>query len=228
MNQNSFFRKLGPIMTVVDVIIFTLEDAELKVLLIRRKAPPFAGKWAIPGGFVRKNESLEQAAWRELREETGVRAEYLEQLYTFGDPKRDPRGRVITVAYFALVPAGGMKIRGASDAVDARLFSVRKLPHLAFDHTEIFVCALTRLQNKIQYTNIARSLLPEAFTFGEIQDLYEEIWGRRLDKRNFRKKMLSLGLLKSLSQIRRGLRRRPARLYAFKKKTIVALKRFFS
>lgn len=228
MNQNSFFRKLGLIMTVVDVVIFTFEDDELQVLLIRRKASPFAGKWAIPGGFVRKNESLYRAAERELYEETGVRTKYLEQLYTFGDPKRDPRGRAVTVAYFALVPAGGMKICGGSDAADARLFSVRKLPRLAFDHKKIFACALTRLQNKIQYTNIAWSLLPEAFTLGEIQDLYEEIWGRCLDKRNFRKKMFSLGLLTSLPQIRCGLRRRPARLYAFKTKKYVELKRFFS
>lgn len=228
MNQNLFFRKLGPIMTVVDVVIFTFEDDGVKALLIRRKVPPFAGKWAIPGGFVRKNESLRHAAERELYEETGVRTKYLEQLYTFGDPKRDPRGRVVTVAYFALVPAGGMKIRGASDAAEARLFPVRKFPHLAFDHKEIFACAMARLQNKIQYTNIAWSLLPKAFTLGEIQDLYEEIWRRRLDKRNFRKKMLSLGLLKTLSRMRRGLRQRPARLYAFKKKTVVELKRFFS
>lgn len=215
-------------MMVVDVIIFTFEDDELKVLLIKRKALPFVGKWAIPGGFVQKQESLKHAAERELREETGVRAEYLEQLYTFGDPKRDPRGRVVTAAYFALIPRENMKIYGASDASDARFFSVRKLPPLAFDHKKILACARTRLQNKIQYTNIAWSLLPKAFTLGEIQDLYETIWGRHLDKRNFRKKMLSLGLLKALSEIRRGLRQRPARLYAFQKKTHVELKRFFS
>lgn len=215
-------------MVVIDIIIFTFEDDVLKVLLVKRKAPPFIGKWAIPGGFVRKKESLKRAAERELREETGVRADYLEQLYTFGDPKRDPRGRVVTAAYFALIPRGKMKVRGASDAADARFFPVRKLPSLAFDHKKILLYARTRLQNKIQYTNIAWSLLPRAFTLGEIQDLYETIWGRRLDKRNFRKKMLSLGLLKALPKIRRGLRQRPARLYAFKKKTYVELKRFFS
>lgn len=215
-------------MTVVDVIIFTFEGNELRVLLIKRKAPPFGGIWALPGGFVKKYESLRHAAERELHEEAGVRADYLEQLYTFGDPKRDPRGRVVTVAYFALIPRGTMKIRGGSDASDAAFFSVRRLPSLAFDHKKILACALTRLSGKIQYTNIVRSLLPKAFALGEIQDLYEAIWGRRLDKRNFRKKMLSLGLLKDLPRMRKGLRQRPARLYTFKKKTYVELKRFFS
>lgn len=216
------------ILVAVDVIIFTFENGELKVLLIKRKIPPFSGNWAIPGGFVQKNESLERAAERELREETGVRAEYLEQLYTFGEPKRDPRGRVASVAYFALLPREKMKIHGGSDAADARLFSSRNPPRLAFDHGQILKRAHARLQGKIQYTNIAWSLLPEAFTLGEIQDLYEVIWGRRLDKRNFRKKMISLGLLKTLPRIRRGLCQRPARLYAFKQKTYVELKRFFS
>lgn len=215
-------------MVVVDIIIFTFEGDALKVLLIKRKVLPFVGKWAIPGGFVRKKESLRHAAERELREETGVRAGYLEQLYTFGDPKRDPRGRVVTVAYFALIPRGKMKVRSGSDAKDASFFPMRRLPALAFDHKKILAYALTRLRNKIQYTNIAWSLLPKTFTLGEIQDLYEAIWGRHLDKRNFRKKMLSLKLLKALPRMRRGLRQRPARLFAFKKKTYVELKRFFS
>jgi 8-oxo-dGTP diphosphatase len=227
-NQKLFFKTINPVRVAVDIIIFTFESGELQALLIRRKIPPFAGMWAIPGGFVKKNESLEQSALRELREETGVRAEYLEQLYTFGNPKRDPRGSVVSVAYFALVPREKMRICGGSDAAEARLFPARKLPALAFDHDRILERGHTRLKNKIQYTNIARSLLSKAFTLSEIQDLYEAIWNRRLDKRNFRKKMLSLGLLKPLPRIRRGLRRRPARLYAFKTKKYVELKRFFS
>lgn len=228
MTSKLFFKTLNPIRIAVDVIIFTFENEKLNVLLIKRKKSPFAGTWAIPGGFVKTNESLEQAAERELREETGVRAGYLEQLYTFGEPKRDPRGRVVSVAYFALLPREKMKICGGSDAAEARLFSLQTLPRLAFDHGSILKRAHTRLQGKIQYTNIAWSLLPKAFTLGEIQDLYEAIWNKHLDKRNFRKKMLSLGLLKPLPRMRRGLRRRPARLYAFKTKRYVELKRFFS
>lgn len=211
----------------VDIIIFTIEDNKLKTLLIKRKSPPFKGKWALPGGFLKKDEDIYNAASRELREETNVRGVYLEQLYTFGKPKRDPRGRVVTVAYFALVPRQLMKIKAADDAADARLFSVADLPTLAFDHKKILNYALYRIRSKIQYTNVIWSLLPKKFTLTEIQKIYEIIWSRRVDKRNFRKKLLSLGLLKSTKETLVGLRQRPAELYNFKTTKYVELKRFF-
>lgn len=214
-------------MITVDVVVFTVWHGKLKVILIKRKYSPFKDKWALPGGFIRDGEELLHASARELEEETGVRSVYLEQLYTFGDPRRDPRARVITVAYFALVAPDKIKFRASYDAKEAKLFEVNRLPHLAFDHKKIIIYALTRLRNKIQYTNVAWSLLSQKFTLSEIQELYETIWGRRLDKRNFRKKILSLGLLNVFPSVRRGLRQRPAKLYAFKTRKFVELRRFF-
>lgn len=211
----------------VDVVLFTIEAGELRVLLVERKYPPFKDRWALPGGFIRKKEELVKAARRELGEETGVSGAYLEQLYTFDAPGRDPRGRIITVAYFALVPRHAMKLQASLHSKSSKLFSIRKLPKLAFDHRAIIDYALIRLRNKIQYTNAAWSMLPKAFTLGELQRLYEIILGKRLDKRNFRKKILSLGVLKVLPRIKKGLRQRPARLYVFKTRKYTELRRFF-
>lgn len=213
-------------MTTVDIVVFTIENKKLKILLIQRKYSPFKHMWALPGGFVRSSEELESAALRELKEETGVSGAYLEQLYTFGGKNRDPRGRVITVAYVALVPRHTMRLKASYDAADVDTFSTASLPRLAFDHKEIIQYALTRLRNKIQYANVAWSLLPKTFTLGEIQRVYEIILGKRLDKRNFRKKILSLGMLRELRTMRRGLRQRPARLYTFRTKTYAELKKF--
>src|SRR6516225_6140030 len=174
----------------VDVVMMSLRQRDLQVLLVKRRSWPFEGMWAIPGGFVNMNESLETAAKRELREETGVEDVYLEQLYTFGDPGRDPRTRVITVVYFALLDSERLQVQAADDAVDARWFSVYDLPPLAFDHSKILDLALTHLRGKLDYTNIAFSLLPEQFTLRELQRVYEIILHHRhLDKRNFRKKI---------------------------------------
>lgn len=211
----------------VDIIIFTIEDNKLKTLLIRRKSPPFKGKWALPGGFLKKDEDIYNAALRELNEETGVKGVYLEQLYTFGEPKRDPRGRVVTVAYFALVPRQLMKIKAADDAADARLFSLTALPFLAFDHKKILNYVLYRIRNKVQYSNVIWSLLPKKFTLTEIQKVYEIVLNKRIDKRNFRKKLLYLGLLKSAKKMITGLRQRPAKIYTFKTTKYIELKRFF-
>lgn len=211
----------------VDIVIFTVVKDVLYVLLIQRKYPPFQNRWALPGGFIRKGEEVEHAARRELFEETGVFGAYLEQLYTFGAPRRDPRGRVITVAYVALMPRHTTKLKASYDAKSVKLFPVKKLPKAAFDHKKIIHYALVRLRNKIQYSNAAWSLLPEFFTLGDIQRVYEIIWKKKVDKRNFRKKFLSLGLLRPLSRIVRGMRRRPARLYAFKTTCHVELERFF-
>jgi 8-oxo-dGTP diphosphatase len=197
----------------VDIVIFTIQSGELRVLLVKRAAPPFQGQFAIPGGFVHEGESLEQAAIRELREETGVAEIYLEQLYSFGDPKRDPRGRVITVAYFALI-AADYPLEAGTDAAEADWWPFDRLPPLAFDHGKILHYALERLRNKLEYTTVGFQLLPEKFTMTELQEVYETILGKKLDKRNFRRKLALLKILKPLSEYRRG-GRRPAQLHKF-------------
>jgi len=175
----------------VDVVIFTLRENRLQVLLVQRGEPPFAGRWALPGGFVQIDESLEEAAGRELAEETGVQQAYLEQLYTYGDVGRDPRGRVVSVAYYALIPADApVQAEGGSDARQARWFPVQGLPQLAFDHAEIVAYALRRLRYKVEYTAACFELLPDEFTLTEIQHTYELILGEKLDKRNFRRRIL--------------------------------------
>ena len=207
----------------VDVVIFTLREGDLQVLLVRRKSPPFQGMWAIPGGFIRIDESLEEAALRELEEETGVRDVYIEQLYTFGDPNRDPRGRVITVAYFALVPADAVHPRAGSDAAEARWWSMYNLPPLAFDHDRILAYALQRLRYKLEYTAVGFELLPETFTLSELQAAYEVILGEELDKRNFRRKILGAGILEETGGYRTG-EGRPAKLYRFRDDAVAEVK----
>jgi len=197
----------------VDIVLFTIQDGILRVLLIKRLIPPFVGQAAIPGGFVLADEDLDQAALRELKEETGVADVYLEQLYSFGKPDRDPRGRVVTVAYFALI-SPDRKLTAGSDAAAAAWYPVDQLPPLAFDHATIVDYALERLRNKLEYTTVGFQLLPEKFTLTELQEVYEAILGKKLDKRNFRRKMSILGILKPLSEHRRG-GQRPAQLYRF-------------
>ncbi len=199
----------------VDVVMMSLRQRDLQVLLVKRRSWPYEGMWAIPGGFVNIDESLEEAAKRELREETGVQDVYLEQLYTFGDPGRDPRTRVITVVYFALLDCERLQVRAADDAIDVGWFSVYDLPPLAFDHAKILEYALNRLRGKLVYTTIAFSLLPEQFTLHELQRVYEIILHRKLDKRNFRKKILSTGILEDTGVKKMEGTHRPARLYRF-------------
>lgn len=198
----------------VDIVIFTLREGSLQVLLVKRGVPPFEGQYAIPGGFIREDESLEEAALRELHEETGVRNVFLEQLYTFGDPKRDPRGRVITVAYFALIASDKLSLVAGADAAEAQWFPASSVPPLAFDHKSILDYALERLRNKLEYTTVGFQLLAEKFTLGELQAVYEAILGRPLDKRNFRRKLALLGVLKPLQEWQRT-GRKPARLFRF-------------
>lgn len=209
----------------VDVVIFSLIEESLCVLLVKRRHWPFAGMWAIPGGFVRMDESLEEAAARELAEETGVRDVYVEQLYTFGDPDRDPRTRVITVAYFAIVPADAVDEPVAgSDAAETGWFPVDDLPELAFDHGEIVDYALTRLRYKLEYTMVGFELLPDTFTLSELQHAYELILGETLDKRNFRRKVLSAEILEYTGKKRREGEGRPARLYRYREDAIAEVK----
>ncbi len=199
----------------VDVVMMSLRQRDLQVLLIKRRSWPYEGMWAIPGGFVNMDESLETAAKRELQEETNVQDVYLEQLYTFGDPGRDPRTRVITVVYFALLDSERLQVKAGDDAANVGWFSVYHLPELAFDHARILQYALDRLRGKLQYTQIAFNLLPEQFTLRELQRVYEIILHRRLDKRNFRKKILSTGILEDTGAKKMEGTHRPARLYRF-------------
>ena len=199
----------------VDCVVFGLDEESLKVLLIRRGAPPFEGSWALPGGFVAMDETLEEAARRELAEETGVKLAFLEQLYTFGAPDRDPRERVVTVAYFALVKLLDHSVRAATDASDAAWFGVDDLPKVAFDHADILEVGLTRLRNKVRYEPLGFELLPRKFTLSQLQRLYEVVLDRPLDKRNFRKKVLALDILEELDEVEQDVAHRAARLYRF-------------
>ena len=187
------------LLVTVDIVLFTIRDRVLHLLLIRRLAKPFEHRYALPGGFVAGEESLDAAAVRELREETGVDKVYLEQLYTFGDPKRDPRGRVITVAYYALA-SDTQVLNAGTDAADAAWFPVTELPSLAFDHRKIVEYAHHRIRNKLDYTNVGFELLPDKFTLTELQMVHEAILGEDLDKRNFRRKIIQKGIVKATKE----------------------------
>ena len=199
----------------VDCVVFGFDDGDLKVLLIERALSPFKGSWALPGGFVRVDETLDEAARRELQEEAGLQEVFLEQLYTFGTVDRDPRERVVSVAYYALVKMANFSTKGATDAADARCFPISKVPKLAFDHAEILAAALARLKGKVRYQPIGFELLPPKFTLSQLQHLYEVVLETDLDKRNFRKKVLSLGLLVPLKETQMAGRHRPAQLFRF-------------
>lgn len=196
-----------------DIVIFTIRQDELKVLLIKRAMPPFQGHWALPGGFVNLDESLEAGARRELEEETGVKDVYLEQLYTFGAPDRDPRERVITVAYYALIPSDKIEIRAATDAEGVSWFGFEEVPKLAFDHERILKTAHERLAAKLDYSTIAFQFMPRTFTLSELQQVYELILREPVDKRNFRKRVLSLKLIEETGEERKTGAHRPAKLY---------------
>ncbi len=201
----------------VDSVIFTIIENKLNVLLIKIKYGHFEGEWGIPGGRVRMNETLEEAARRELLEKTGLREVYLEQLYSFGELKRDPRARIISVAYFALVDSNRVRLKPTAKYHDIKWATVDQLGNLAYDHNKIIKYALYRLNYKIQLSNIVWSLLPEKFTLAELQNVYKIIMKKKLDKRNFRKKILSLKLIKSVGR-KTGVPFRPPLLYSFSKK----------
>ena len=196
-------------------MVFGFDDGDLKVLLIERALSPFKGSWALPGGFVRVDETLDEAARRELQEEAGLQEVFLEQLYTFGKVDRDPRERVVSVAYYALVKMADFSTKAATDAADARWFPISKVPKLAFDHAEILAAALARLKGKVRYQPIGFELLPPKFTLSQLQHLYEVVLETELDKRNFRKKVLSFGLLVPLKETQMAGRHRPAQLFRF-------------
>jgi 8-oxo-dGTP diphosphatase len=205
----------------VDVLFFTIKDGKLQVLLIKRAAWPFQGYWALPGGFVGMDEDLDEAAAREIYEECGVKNLFLEQLFTFGEPKRDPRTRVITVAYYALAPSEEIKKVQIDEVKEAKYFPIDSLPKLAFDHKKIIEVGFERLKNKIGYSSIVFGLLPKVFSLSDVQGIYETIYGKSIDKRNFRKWMISTGLLVSTGKKKSGQAHRPALLYKFAKREVV-------
>jgi 8-oxo-dGTP diphosphatase len=207
----------------VDLVIFTVNKDKLKVMLVKRAEAPFLGCWSLPGGFLLVGESLEDAAFRVLKEKTGVKDVYLEQLYTFGKPNRDPRARVITVAYFALIPWESLDQPESDKVTDLTWSAVDQLPKLAFDHKEILNYAIQRLRSKTSYSNIVYGLMPEHFRLSELQKMYEIIIDDKLDKRNFRKRMLATGLLHETGKKDILGAHRPAMLYQFKKMEITFL-----
>lgn len=209
----------------VDMVVFGYDGTSLQLVLVQRGIPPFKGSWALPGGFVRVDEALEEAARRELEEETGLTRIYMEQLYTFGKIDRDPRERVVSVAYFALVKPSDHRVHAGSDAEGSAWFAVESLPNLAFDHEAIVSAALERLRGKVRYRPIGFELLPQKFPLRQLQSLYEAVLGATLDKRNFRKKVLSMGLLQELDETETDVSHRAARLYRFDEKAYRRLSR---
>lgn len=209
----------------VDCVVFGLDEEDLKIMLIERGEAPFKGTWALPGGFVRMGENLEEAVRRELKEETGIADIYMEQLYTFGEVARDPRGRVITVAYYALINLKEYKIAASTDAARAEWFSLKSMPKLAFDHKLIFDTALKRLKAKVRYEPIGFELLSKSFTLTQLQKLYEKILGEKIDKRNFRKKILGMKFLTSLPERESNVAHRSAQLYRFNNAQYLKLKK---
>jgi 8-oxo-dGTP diphosphatase len=207
----------------VDCVVFGLDEGALQVLLVERGIEPYRGRWALPGGFVRVDETLEEAARRELREETGVERLYLEQLYAFGAVDRDPRERVVSVAYYGLVRLIEHRVEASTDAANAAWFAVDDLPRLAFDHDEILRAALARLKRRVRTQPIGFELLPARFTLSQLQRVYETILERPLDKRNFRKRLLALDLLEELDEVEKDVAHRAARLYRFDERKYRAL-----
>lgn len=217
-----------PIQVAVDAIVFGYSKHDgVSVLLIRRKYPPFYNSWAIPGGFILEHESLEEAVKRELMEETGIKVHYLEQLYTFGSPKRDPRHRIISVAYFALVKSSlYQKLKASTDAEEAQWVGINQLPALAFDHLEIVKIAIERVRAKIRYQPIGFELLDKKFPFSDLEKLYATLLDREIDRRNFTKKIMSLGILEDTGQLAAHPGAgRPSKIYQFNKERYRQLER---
>lgn len=213
-NLSNFFKSAF----TVDNVIFGFDEGDLKVLLIKRGEEPYAGKWALPGYFVYPNEELDRAAIRVLEELTGIRNVYLEQVKTFGKVNRHPFGRVITIAYLSLIKISRYTIQPASIALKAKWHSVSEVKELAFDHMDILQACFNQLKKSVRSRPIGYQLLPMKFTLTQLQHLYEAILETDLDKRNFRKKILSMDLLIDLQEFQEGVAHRPAKLYQFDRK----------
>ncbi|HIC8644197.1 TPA: NUDIX hydrolase [Elizabethkingia meningoseptica] len=212
------------IKVAVDAVVFGyFEKEDLQILLIKRKIEPFKGSWALPGGLVLDDEDLDDAVKRELYEEAGIKPDFLEQLYSFGNVGRDPRNRVVSVAYLGLVNPSYFELFADSDAEDAQWFSIHKLPQLAFDHQKIIDTALKRLRTKIQYQPIGFNLLNEEFPFSDLENLYKAIIGQEIDRRNFRKKIMSYGLLNETNNFKKEGSGRPGKMFTFNQEEYKAL-----
>lgn len=211
---------IGPALAV-DTLIFTIQEGKLKVLLIQIGGGPYQGKWALPGGIVQIDETLDAAAKNVLERKAGIKGVYMEQLYTFSSVNRDVRGRMVSVAYFALVDSDKLALKTMDYYTDIKWHEIDKLPKLAFDHKEIISYGLARLRAKLEYTNIAYGLLPERFTLSELQSVYEIILERPLDKRNFRKKLSALGIVQRTKGMKTGGVSRPAQLYRFTQRSLM-------
>ena len=213
------------IKVAVDAVVFGYGPEEgISILLIKRKYEPFQKQWALPGGLVLNDESLETAVKRELKEEAGISVNYLEQLYSFGEPNRDPRNRVVSVTYFGLVRPDHFQLSAQTDAEDVGWFTIKKLPKLAFDHKEILTVALKRLRGKLAYEPIGFELLDKKFPFSDLENLYQILLDHDIDRRNFKKKIISYGFLEELEEMVQKKAGRPARLYQFNKKKYFQLK----
>ena len=202
----------------VDAVVFSYTNNQLSILLVKQKYGFYKDSWVLPGGFVLEQESLLDAVSRELKEEAGITVNYMEQLYTFGDDvNRDKRGRVISVAYLTLVNPEGMKLEASTDAIEAEWFTLEELPELAFDHNDIVSKGLERLKAKLHYQPIGFDLLPNLFPFSALENLYKTISGKEIDRRNFRKKILSFGILKETNDFYQEGSGRPGKLFQFNK-----------
>lgn len=213
--------KKQDIQVAVDAIVFGYAKTDgVSVLLIERKYEPFKNSWAIPGGFVLEGESLEAAVRRELVEETGVELQYLEQLYTFGEPNRDPRQRIIAIAYFGLVKTTQyQQLKASTDAASAKWFSIKKIPALAFDHKQILAVAIERLRAKVRYQPIGFELLDKHFPFSDLEKLYTALLDKDINRRNFSKKILSFGFLEETGELSKTAGKgRPSKMYRFNQK----------
>ena len=223
MEENKYCYKYPHPAVTTDCVIFGFNGERLQVLLIERGIEPYKGHWAFPGGFLKMDETAEEGAKRELKEETGLADAYIQQLYTFSNPDRDPRERVITIAYYALVKI--QEVKGGDDAASARWFPLDEIPPLAFDHDYILRMATQRLREQIHFQPIGFELLPEKFTIKELQSLYEAILGINFDRRNFAKKMLHLEILTELDETVWPTPKREAKLYKFNSEKYEELKR---
>lgn len=223
MEENKYCYQYPHPAVTTDCVIFGFDGEKLNVLLVKRGGEPYLGWWAFPGGFVRIEESAETGARRELREETGLSTSYMEQFHTYSTPDRDPRERVITIAYLALVKIS--EVKGGDDAAEAQWFSIDEVPHLAFDHDVILRDALTRLRERIHFHPIGYELLPDKFTMKQLQSLYEAVLGIRFDRRNFAKKMLHLDILTQLDETVWPTPKREANLFNFNLEKYNELKR---
>lgn len=211
----------------VDIVIFTIQDNRLKVLLVNRKQEPFKGSPALPGGFLKEDETTLDTVKRILQDKVGIQNVYTEQLFTFDDLKRDPRGPVISIAYFSIIPFESIILQESEHTETPHFVDINILPKLAFDHKKIISYAVERLQSKLEYTNVSYSLLPKEFTLTDLQKIYEAVLGRPMDKRNFRKKFLQLNLIEETGKMSPKGRQRPAKMHRFKKLKLMELKKFF-